>query len=1392
MAASSGDVPPAALPVVAPGHAADAPAAAEEASLASTAAQDQPVATATAPGPVVEPARAATGGGVDTVAVQATATDVDAVNPELLKAAAEEDAPVVQKTIWEEVKDYLKPSGRQAELSKAAKVSFASLFRYSDSWDRFLMFVGIIAAMAAGGSQIYVALGIGDVTQPLIQYSPICDDPEEYAAWQAANPGFPLPPIDQCNLAYLNAGMLRGVIQFAILGAISFTANFIYNLCWQRAGERQSKRIREMYLEALLRQEIAWHDGKDAGELVTRISGDVNLIQEGISEKVAAIVSYVTVFIGGIVIAFVRGWQMALVVIAVFPLLAGAGAMMGILLSKGTTGGQESYSRAGSVAQEALQSVRTVQAFGREETESSKYEAELDQAERKGKINGFIQGIGLGTLFCILFCIEGLAFWYGSTLIESGTYDAAQVLSVFFALLFGSFTVANIAPNLSALGVAQGAAFEIFNTIERHSEIDALSSAGLSAANLRGDFELRNVDFFYPTRPEYQVLKNFSLTIRAGTMVALVGGSGSGKSTVIKLLNRFYDPQVGEVQVDGRNIKDYNVRSLRSKIGIVSQEPVLFDMTIRSNIEMGLESTSAFSKEELHKMVVEAAEIANAREFIEALPEGYDTHVGSGMLSGGQKQRVAIARAIISNPSVLLLDEATSALDTTAERIVQAALDNASKSRTTIVVAHRLSTIKNSDVIVVMEQGQIIESGNHEELVAKGGVYAGMVQAQALRNRPLDGGAPGTEAVVDMNGANDVEMEKLKIKRSRTAQSAAEMRRLQEEEKERKQKEKEERMKKQPAPWGRLARLNAPEWKWLVLGAIGAIINGAIQPVFALVFANITSVFAPFNPNLRSEANFWSGMFAVLGVIQLIAWVLQVGFFTMSGEAMTRRVRADYFRTLLRSDIGFLDDPANSSGILTARLATEATEVKGLTGQLLGSILQVVVSLVAGIAIAFANSWQVALVVLACVPVLVAASAIDMSIQAGNTGVAKELYVNSNAIATEAVSEIRTVSGLAKNQYFQETYKAALVKPHERILKGTWSKSFAAGFSQGGFFLVWCLAYYASGRFVGNGTNTALQVQTAIFAIIFAALAVGQASTFAPNIVKAKLAALSIFETMDRTPRVDAASASGKAVDQVEGNFKFQGVTFNYPTRPEAQVLKGVDLEGFKGQTVALVGPSGSGKSTIIQLLERFYDIMGGSASLESLEIRNWNVRRLRESMALVQQEPALLGGSIQDNIAYGKPPTQAPATMAEIEAAARMANAHDFIMGLPQGYKTKVGAKGGLLSGGQKQRVAIARALIRNPRLLLLDEATAALDAKSERVVQDALDKARTGRTTITIAHRLSTIQDADAIWVFKLGRVIEHGKHDELLALNGQYAELVTQQSLASKAVEEDAKDK
>ena len=324
------------------------------------------------------------------------------------------------------------------------------------------------------------------------------------------------------------------------------------------------------------------------------------------------------------------------------------------------------------------------------------------------------------------------------------------------------------------------------------------------------------------------------------------------------------------------------------------------------------------------------------------------------------------------------------------------------------------------------------------------------------------------------------------------------------------------------------------------------------------------------------------------------------------------------------------------------------------------------------------------------------------------------------------------------------------------------------------------VAFYYGSYLIFWGLYSTTNILTTMFAVIFAAMTAGQVRNFMPDIAKAKIATINLLSLLDRKSKIDYTIQSGEKREECSGKADLVNVSFSYPIRPDMKVLKGVDMEILPGKTVALVGESGCGKSTIMGIFQRWYDIAGGSATLDELKLADWNLDNMRSHMALVGQEPVLFNFSIGENIAYGLP---FEATQLQIESAAKLANIHNFITSLPDGYDTLVGEKGGQLSGGQKQRVAIARALIRNPRLLLLDEATSALDSESEQAVQAALDEAAKGRTTLVIAHRLSTIQTADTILVFKDGVVSEHGTHAELVAKKGIYYQLCQQQSLGKK---------
>ncbi|XP_046851815.1 ATP-dependent translocase ABCB1-like [Xenia sp. Carnegie-2017] len=1208
----------------------------------------------------------------------------------------------------------------KSEIGKSTNmVPFTKLFDLADKLDVFLMIIGTIGAIVFGGMQPGQFIIFGSLT----------DDFVEFGRCKLSNCSS-LPDIEESTrkIAYWYVGIAH----------VFLFSGYMMMAGWGISSERQNHKIRLAVFRSILRQDIAWFDYHDAGELNSRLVDDLNKIVDGMGEKFARFIQCLTTFIGAYIIGFIYGWQLTLVLLSMLPLMAFGGGIMGLLSAGFTAQEVNAYAKAGSIAEEVLSSMRTVAAFGGEEKETKRYEERLANASEFGVKKGLAMGCGMGFLQFVVFASYTLAFWYGSKLVIQKDMSSGDMMTVFFSVVTGSIVLGQIGPNLQAMATSRAASYNIFAIIDREPVVDALTDEGLKPEKMDANVEFRNVKFRYPTRPDLKVLRGFNLTIPQGKTAALVGGSGCGKSTVVKILQRFYSMTSGTVTIGGDDIKALNLKWLRSHIGVVSQEPILFATTIADNISYGREGATMDE-------IIEVAKKANAHSFITQFPQGYQTLCGErgAQMSGGQKQRIAIARALIRNPKILLLDEATSALDTESESIVQDALDKASEGRTTIVIAHRLSTIKNADMIVSVDKGRVSEIGTHDELMAAGGIYKDLVTLQMLaaeqdkQVEPEDVDDDGEENAVDLklslSSSGSVQADvrygrQLSRQLSRRSMGQADI-------------VLEEDVK--PAPIFSVIKLNFPEWKWMAIGCIGSALTGAFPFVLLSFWGNVLQHNRD-DPHereiMKDDSLKWALFFLVIGVATGIGMILQNWMFAKAGEKLTTRLRKKAFAAMLRQEIGFFDDINHSTGALCTQLSSHASKVQGATGPTVGLAVSSLVTAVGSLIVAYISGWKLALVITGFVPFIIVAGSLSMLLMGS-----KDRYggdEESGQIAIETISNMQTVASLGREELFYERY----VKVAERHYY---------------FFNV----YFS----------------TVLMSIIMGSLMIGQLAALSPDFNKGRIGAAHLFKLFARVPKIDSASDKGIKPNGVEGNIQFRKVKFRYPARRNVKVLRGLNFSVKSGETLALVGSSGCGKSTSVSLIERFYNPESGLVTLDDNDINALNIKWLRNQIGIVSQEPILFDLTIRENIAYGDNTREV--SIEEIQTAAKNANIHDFITSLTNGYETKVGDKGTLISGGQKQRIAIARALVRNPKILLLDEATSALDTESEKIVQDALDKAREGRTTLVIAHRLSTIQNADCIVVLRKGRVIEQGTHQQLINKKGAYYVLQKAQALGSE---------
>lgn len=1111
-------------------------------------------------------------------------------------------------------------------------VSVKQLFRYATKLDLFLMIVGTLTSLCTGAIFPAFSLLLGAFTTDI-------------------SPGDMLA-------SYADSASTTGV-RFVLVGLGALAIQMITYWCWIVTGARQTRRYREEYFKAMLRQPISFFDASNPNEFASKIASEIELIAHGLGEKVSEISYCLSTVLSGFLLGYIKGWELSTVMLANIPVAAIAAGIFARALQKQSKKSLEVYAQSGGSAEQALGAMRTVASLTGEPKELNNYQKGAKMIKRIMILFAAQTGFSIGLFTFAKQVPYALGFWFGSKLISwerinaitGQPWSVGDVLTVFFTMTISLATLGFLAPSIKAFAEARFAAANVIQIIDKKVEYSAQDKKGITKAQLDGEIVFKGVDFSYPVRSEIKVLNNMILKILKNKKNALVGESGCGKSTCMQLIERFYDVDAGAIEIDGKNIKNYNIGWLRSQIGYVGQEPVLFSTSIRENLQL---AKPGASDEEIWAALAKA----NAAEFVQGFKDKLDTFVGNSgaALSGGQKQRLAIARIILKNPSILLLDEATSALDRKNELEIQDTLDEVAKGRTSIVIAHRLTTIQNADQIFLIDKGAVVEQGTHNELIEKRGRYYELQKDQiaapnqqafhkeeephSLKMKPV---SSKDNELIKRNGSEIVTNNKdtivISIKETeepKTPNESKGMKNEQEATKEDPFSSMSFREKKtlQQSLTRRLFQLNKPERKWYLLGVLFALLYGAINPIFGMIFSRILQVLSdPKAPDFRQKADLYSLIFFILALVSIFTMGLKETFMGIAGEGLTERVRALAFDKMTRMHIGWFDSPKNLPGILSTRLAVDAQAVNTLTTSAQSMAYQAFSAITTGLVISFLGSWQVGLIALGAIPIFLGVALFTIrgakKLSAKNTEIQKE----AGQYLSESLCNIRTVMGLNCEDYFLNMYVKYADKTKKLGTNNGVKLAVSAGFIQFSFFGFFALLFYSGAMFISHGWISFVDLFQAVFGILFAAIELVHLGKSATDIGKGYGAAASLFRIIDEKSLIDYKAPIGRRdTSPILGNIEFRNVKFKYPTR-DRQIFDGLTFKVNVKSKIALVGPSGCGKSTIMQLLLRFYDIQEGEILVDGKNIQDYDIHHLRRSFGLVAQEPFLFNGTVEENI---------------------------------------------------------------------------------------------------------------------------------------------------------------
>ena len=1169
------------------------------------------------------------------------------------------------------------------------------------------------------------------------------------------------------------------IVVLIAAAAVRFGLAFVRRFYGGRVALDIQYDLRNAIYDRLQRLDFARHDEMETGQLVSRANSDVGVLH-GLFSFLPLMTGNVVLLVVALVAMAVLSPLLTLLSVIVVPIAAFITLNLRKTMFPAAWDSQQRAAEVAGVVDEAVSGVRVVKGFGQEARELERL-----TGVARDLYASRVRAVRIQARFVSVDVMPRLGqvivLGVGGKLAIDGEITLGTFLAFSSYLVQLMWPARMFAVMLAVAQLARAGSERIFEVLDANPDVVERPDAA-PLPPVVGEVALDGVVFGYlPSEP---VLDGFSLTVAPGETVALVGASGSGKSTVSLLLPRFYDVRGGAVRVDGIDVRDVTFESLRRQIGVVFEEAFLFSASVRENIAYGRPDAT-------EEEILAAARAAEAHEFIVDLPHGYDTVVGErGLtLSGGQRQRVTLARALLTDPRILILDDATSAVDAKVEEEIHDTLRRLMEGRTTLLVAHRRSTLRLADRIVVVDRGRVVDSGTHEELLARSVLYRQLLagpgdDAEGVDAELVDEEVP---ALVTATAWPREEVEAATREARRLSGSAAlgpggggggpgfmggmalpptpELL---------------EGVKRLPPltdtpdvdeaeqaaedPNFTLRRFTAPFRRPLMVG-FGLL---AFDAMLTLAGPVIVRYGIDHGVVERSTRALTSAVMAFT-VVTFVGWLnswAAARYLGRASERMLFALRVRIFAHLQRLSVDFYD--REMAGRIMTRMTTD---VEALSTLLQSGLINAVISLLSfgGIfVVLFVMNVQLTLATLLILPPLLGATWLFRKLSDQAYAQARDRVAAVNANLQESLSGVRVAQAYAREgRNEQEFRKVAGAHLQARLT----AQRLVATFFPFIEFLSEVAAALVLGfgsALIGRGSLSSGELIAFLLYLQQLFAPIQQLSQVFDTYQQAKASTAKIDELMKTRTGTPVAEAP-VPVERLRGAVRFENVHFAYPGGV-GEALQGIDLDVAPGQMVALVGETGAGKSTVVKLVARFYDPTAGRVLIDGVPLTSLDLGGYRHQLGYVPQEAFLFSGTIRDNIAYGRP----DATDAEVEEAARAVGAHDFIAGLGGGYLHVVTERGRSLSAGQRQLIALARARLVDPAILLLDEATSNLDLATEARVQRAMGLVARGRTTFVIAHRLPTAMTADVIAVIDDGRVVEQGAHAELIAAGGRYAEL------------------